>query len=175
MRISEFTAGQAGILNAVGRVRPAADNQYITRHRKNQMKSLDEAFSQACGRFSGENFIQLEDPDKILVTIWGLEAEVNNGGFNQYYFNGSGDQAYYASDALQSIGAHKMASIVSSVNDVFGPDGPSRDRGVRQKQLILVAPNDGVQSPWGALDRAFQCYPDDIASLLIAYLRVADS
>ena len=139
------------------------------------MKSLDEAFSQACGRFGGEYFIQLADSDKILVTIWGLEADVNNGGFDQYYFNGSGDQAYYASYALESIGAHKMASIVSSANDVFGPDGPSRDRSVRQKQLTLVAQNDGVQSPWGALDREFQGYPDDIASLLIAYLGVAGS
>jgi hypothetical protein len=137
------------------------------------MKSLDEAFSQACGRFNGENFVQLEDTDKILVAIWGLEADVNNGGFDQYYFNGSGDQAYYASDALQSIGAHKMASIVSSANDVFGLGGPSRDRSVRQTQLFLVAPNNGIKSPWEDLDRAFQAYPDDIASLLIAYLRAA--
>lgn len=135
------------------------------------MTSLDEAFSQACARFNGNNFAQLDDVDKVLVTIWGLEADVNNGGFDQYYFNGSGDLAFYASTALQIIGANKMASIVSSANNVFGPGGPSKDGNVRQSQLFKVAPNNGMPSPWEDLDRAFFAYPDDIAALLRSYLR----
>lgn len=136
------------------------------------MKSLDEAFVQACARFNGDNFAELDEVDKILVTIWGLEADVNNGGFDQYYFNGSGDLAFYASDALQSIGAHQMASIVSSANKMFGPDGPSQDGRLRQAQLFLVTPNNiDMPSPWEQLDRAFYAYPDDIAALLMALLR----
>jgi hypothetical protein len=137
------------------------------------MQSLDDAFSQACARFKGDNFAQLDEVDKVLVTIWGLEADVSNGGFDQYYFNGSGDQAFYGSDALQSIGAYQMASIVSSANKVFGPEGPSGDSSVRQAQLFLVAPNNDMPSPWEQLDRAFYAYPDDIATLLTAYLRAA--
>jgi hypothetical protein len=136
------------------------------------MKNLDEAFSQACARFNGDNFAQLDDVDKILVTIWGLEAEVNNGGFDQYYFNGSGDQAFYAPDALQSIGARKMADIVTNANKMFGPDGPSLDGHVRQAQLFLVAPNNvDIPNPWEQLDRGFCAYPDDVSALLTAFLR----
>lgn len=137
------------------------------------MKSLDEAFGQACARFNGDNFAQLDEVDKILVTIWGLEADVNNGGFDQYYFNSSGDQAFYAPEALETIGAHKMASILSSANNVFGPEGPSRDGRARQAQLFRVAPNNDMPSPWEQLDRAFYAYPDDIATLLTAHLRAA--
>lgn len=137
------------------------------------MKNLDEALNQACARFNGENFAQLDEVDKILVTIWGLEADVNNGGFDQYYFNGSGDQASYAANALQAIGAHKMADIVSNANNLFGPDGPSKDGSVRQSQLFQIAPNDGAPSPWENIDRAFYEYPDDIATLLTSYLRSA--
>lgn len=138
------------------------------------MNSLDEVFRQACARFNGENFERLDEVDKILITIWGLEADVNNGGFDQYYFNGSGDLAFYASDALQAIGAHQMASIVASANQVFGPDGPSQDWRARQAQLFLVAPNNtDMSSPWEQFDRAFYTYPDDIAAQLTTFLRAA--
>ena len=137
------------------------------------MKSLQEAFDQACTRFNGNDFAQLNEIDKVLVTIWGLEAEVNNGGFDQYYFNRTGDQAYFASTALQTIGAYNMADIVSRANKVFGPDGPSQESNARQSQLFLVSPNNGTPSPWEGLSRAFQDYPDDVAELLTAFLRAA--
>ncbi|RFP09933.1 MULTISPECIES: DUF4375 domain-containing protein [unclassified Duganella] len=135
------------------------------------MNNLEDAFAQACRRFDGTNFSQLDEIDRILVTIYGLEADVNNGGFDQYYFNGAGDQAFFAVDALHCIGAHRMAEIVSRANAVFGPNGPSQLSPVRQAQLFLVAPND-VQgpAPWEQLDRAFYAYPDDIATLLTTFL-----
>jgi hypothetical protein len=77
-------------------------------------------------RFNGENFECLAARDRVLVTIWGLEAEVNNGGFDQYYFNGAGNQAFFAPEALRLIGASRMAEVVARANAVFGPEGPSQ-------------------------------------------------
>jgi Domain of unknown function (DUF4375) len=108
---------------------------------------IEDAFAQACGRFHGTNFSQLDDIDKMLVTIFGLEAEVNNGGFGQYYFNAAGDQAGFAVDALQGIGDHHMAVIVSRANAVFVPDGPAPLCDVRQGQLLLRESGD-TQDPW---------------------------
>ncbi len=136
------------------------------------MDELSAAFDAACRRFDGSNFAQLDEVDQVLVTIWGLEAEVNNGGFDQYYFNGAGDQAFFAPKALHAIGANTMAEIVTSANAVFGLEGPSADGAVRQAQLFIVAPPDSVElGPWEDLDRAFSEYPDDIAVLLMAFLR----
>jgi hypothetical protein len=134
------------------------------------MRELEAAFRAACGRYDGSNFESLSEVDRILVTIWGLEADMNNGGFNQYYFNGAGDEAFFAPEALRRIGALRMAEIVSRANAVFGPDGPSRDRDVRQAQLSLVDPEGADQHPWDDLDREFYAYPDDIATLLTNFL-----
>jgi hypothetical protein len=133
---------------------------------------IEAAFDEALSRFDGDNFDRLTVTDQILVTIWGLEADVNNGGFDQYYYNGSGDQAFFAPEALRFIGAHRMAAIVSSANAVFGPDGPSRIRTVRQAQRALVAPNGG-EGPWEQLDREFYAYPDDIYALVTGFVRSA--
>lgn len=134
------------------------------------MKFLDEAFDRACRRHSGSNFDQLDEADKILVTIWGLEGEVNNGGFDQYYFNSSGDLAFYAPVALRRIGAHQMAQITDDANKLFGPNGPARNPDDRDAQLLTIAPNGSEPHRWDELTRAFQSYPDDISALLAAFL-----
>jgi hypothetical protein len=45
-----------------------------------------------------------------------LEGEVNNGGFNQFYFNSSGQLADFAEDAFITVGAHKLADLVREAN-----------------------------------------------------------
>ena len=30
---------------------------------------------------------ELSEPERAFVAVWELEAEVNNGGFSQYFFN----------------------------------------------------------------------------------------
>jgi hypothetical protein len=136
------------------------------------MNELDAAFESALARFDGTDVGRLDEIDRLLVTIWGLEADVNNGGFDQYYFNSSGDQSRFAPDALRAIGAHQMADIVSQANAVFGPGGPSPDRNTRQAQLFLIAPPDSENpGPWEQLDSDFFAYPDDLAGLLTAFLR----
>ena len=132
------------------------------------MEDVDASFEASLSRFDGSNFDQLNEVDRILVTIWGIEAEVNNGGFDQYYFNGAGDQAFFAPDALAAIGASKMAEIARNANAVFGPAGPPRAPDDRQARLLELTAND--KAPWDALDRAFQDYPDDIRALLETFL-----
>ena len=134
------------------------------------MKFLDKAFDRACSRYSGSNFDQLDEADKILVTIWSLEGEVNNGGFDQYYFNSSSDLAFYAPVALRRIGAHQMAQITDDANKLFGPDGPAHTPDERDAQLLAIAPNGSEPHRWDELTRAFQSYPDDISGLLAAFL-----
>jgi hypothetical protein len=132
---------------------------------------LTGEFEAACSRFDGKNFDRLDEVDQVLVTIWGLEADVNNGGFDQFYYNGAGDLGFFAPAALRLIGADRMAEIVSSANALFGPDGPSRSGSARRKQLFLVAPPDGNTDPWDDLEDAFYEYPDDISALLLKFLR----
>lgn len=131
--------------------------------------NTEAAFQRALSAFDGSNFDDLTLAQKVLVTIWGIEAEVNNGGFDQYYFNSAGDQSYFAPEALRLIGASAMAATVRQANDAFGPDGPSRDRSTRQAQLHRISPVDG-DSPWERLSADFQAYPEDLYQLVTDWL-----
>lgn len=56
---------------------------------------------------------------QAIYVIWNLEAEVNNGGYNQFYFNPSGQYADLAPDALKLVGAFKFADLTSKANEVY--------------------------------------------------------
>jgi len=66
-----------------------------------------------------EVFLKFTEGQKAVYAIWLLEAEINNGGFNQYYFNPSGKFALYAIDALNLIGAPKYAELVHRANEIY--------------------------------------------------------
>jgi hypothetical protein len=69
-----------------------------------------------------ETVMSLSKPQQAIYLIWQLEAEVNNGGFNQYYFNSSGQFAEVTPDALRLVGATRYANLVERANLIFGRD-----------------------------------------------------
>jgi len=57
---------------------------------------------------------------QYIYATWWLEAEVNNGGFNQYFYNSTGQFAEEAYKWYIAMGALKMAEIVEdAVNILF--------------------------------------------------------
>src|SRR5215510_10324950 len=48
-----------------------------------------------------------------LWAVEQLQAEVNNGGFDQYFVNSAGDLAVEALEGLQLIGATKFENVLS--------------------------------------------------------------
>jgi hypothetical protein len=119
-------------------------------------------------RFFDTPFDDLTVPEKTFVSVWTLEADVNNGGFDQYYFNSAGDYAWYAPGALRRIGAEATAAIVEQANARFGPEGPPPDSDARQDRLEEL-PDEG-EGLWEDCDQAFYAYPDDLATLLEAFV-----
>jgi hypothetical protein len=66
-----------------------------------------------------ENVSKLSNGQKALFSTWWLEAEVNNGGFNQFYFNSSGQYAKMAEIGFKTIGAEKFSELTSRANEIF--------------------------------------------------------
>ncbi|MCC4597476.1 DMP19 family protein [Xanthomonas campestris pv. phormiicola] len=130
-----------------------------------EVESLTDA---ALKKLQDHGFDTLGDCDRLLVTIWGLEADVNNGDFDQYYFNSYGDQAKMAPSALRAIGANRMAEIVELANTEFGQEGPPGDSSARRSRLEEIS--EDAAPAWDALEEEFWSYPDDIAALLTAHL-----
>ena len=58
-----------------------------------------------------EDFALQSLPQKVFSTVWAVESEVNNGGFSQYFLNSSAETAPFVAEALDTIGAPKIAQI----------------------------------------------------------------
>ena len=56
---------------------------------------------------------------RAIYVAWIVEAEVNNGGFNQFYFNSSGQLADMSEEAFKTIGATKFADLVRQANLIY--------------------------------------------------------
>ncbi len=118
-------------------------------------------------RRAGGTWDALSDRDRILIAVWELEADVNKGGFGQYFFNSAGDLAWYVPRALRRIGASSAAEIVERANAKFGVDGPPRDQDQRQAVMKQISPDGDL---WDDLDSEFLAYPDDIGLALSKYV-----
>ena len=66
-----------------------------------------------------EQITSLNKSKQAIYVIWLLESEVNNGGFNQFYSNSSGEFYALTPDALKLVGAEKFADLVKKANAIF--------------------------------------------------------
>lgn len=116
-----------------------------------------------------QGYAALTPAEQVFFCVWTLEAEVNNGGFSQFYFNSSSEVIAEAPGALRAIGADHTASIVDRANALFGPDGPPADRDERQERLEEL--EDSAEEEFEALDDAFLEYRDNLSELLASYMK----
>lgn len=66
-----------------------------------------------------ETVISWNKSRQAIYMIWALEAEVNNGGYNQFYFNSSGKFCKYLPEVLKLVGANKFADLTKRANETF--------------------------------------------------------
>jgi hypothetical protein len=114
-------------------------------------------------------FEALAPAEQVFFCVWTVEAEINNGGFHQFYSNSSGDIAGRAPNAFLAIGAIHTASILEEANAIFGPEGPPTDRETRNR--IIDKFDDSLLERLEEFDSAFLEYRDNLSELLAAYLR----
>ena len=117
----------------------------------------------------GETLDNLTQPQKNVIFIENLEREINNGGFNQFYFNSSGDYSHETIDALSAIGANKTAEIVRKANFMYPNNKVPKDR--EERINILLEIEKEANPIWEEADQQFYKYEDDLATLLAKYIR----
>ena len=61
---------------------------------------------------------------QAIYVIWALETEVNNGGYNQFYINSSGQFYKHLPSALKHVGANKFANLTKRANETFEKENP---------------------------------------------------
>ncbi|RVW09087.1 DUF4375 domain-containing protein [Prescottella agglutinans] len=105
--------------------------------------------------------------DRELVALWRLEADVNNGGFLQFFGNWGEQNHRTAVAALDAIGAHRTAEIVRAMYAVIEPYGQT-DEVVSLADLPAVI-SEPERERLEELDEAFWEYPDRLPRLVVEY------
>lgn len=82
---------------------------------------------------------RLSMPQRMWHAVKSLDAEVNNGGFAQYFYNSGGEYWQEALAGLDQMGMVERAALLRKALAPFGPKGPSTNREKRQDQLSEVA------------------------------------
>jgi hypothetical protein len=98
----------------------------------------------------------LTPEQKYYGAVDECDNEINNGGLSQYFVNSSGDNWPDAVAGFEAMGMKGRLAVLKEAIALFGKDGPSTNREVRQDQLAaLDRKNDAA---FDALDsRYFQC------------------
>jgi hypothetical protein len=107
------------------------------------------------------DYNELSRPEQVFRAIWELEAQVNNGGFHQYFLN-SGTLVPHIVDALRVIGADQMADIVQHAIDVVGRDIAWKDDNARLACLGALVPEATAELE--SCDQRFFAYPDSLTT-----------
>lgn len=105
----------------------------------------------------------------VYTTRW-VEDEVNNGGFNQYFFNSTGELADLALAGFQLLGATKNEHLMRDALAVY-----EQER-IRLEQARKAESKDAFadtykDSGFESLDERFYKLGEDLQKLRIRYIR----
>lgn len=117
--------------------------------------------------FGREGFARQSFPQKVFSAIWGVESEVNNGGFSQYFLNSSAESSSFVVQALETIGAPETANICKRAIATAFPVGLPGSEEIRAAAASFPAEVLDALEP---LDQEFFSYPHDLTGLLFAYV-----
>ncbi|WP_445722177.1 DMP19 family protein [Flavobacterium sp.] len=116
-----------------------------------------------------DDFGNLNEAEKTFLYVEILEAEINNGGFDQFFFNSSGDYANEILEALKKIGALKTVKIVEEAYKNFPENPIPKDNNIRRE--ILENINEQTSEKWTQLEDKFYLYEENIGGLVLDYVR----
>ena len=119
-------------------------------------------------KYGKEDFSAQSNPQRVFSAIWAVEAEVNNGGFSQYFLNESCETAGFVVEALEAVGAPRTAEICrSAIAAAFPEELPSDPEEISSAASEF---SSTVEERLSALDDEFYQYPHNLTELLFAFV-----
>ena len=122
-----------------------------------------------------------------LVALMLVNREVNNGGYVQFFANRGRETYEYASRALKTIGARRMAEIVDACQALIDEHSPNTGQSSDERAQLLpnrgigrdgqTVKDEGSVLPGSVLARVselsyeFMDYPEDVGDLAQAHYR----
>ena len=110
-------------------------------------------------------FTALNDYEKTFIYIDIFENHTTSGGFEEFFWNSSGQFSHEILAAYEAIGANKTASLIYNAFTVFGEIPIPKDNAFRKKILTEL---NAVS--WDTLDHEFYKSKEDIVSLILRFV-----
>jgi hypothetical protein len=107
---------------------------------------------------------------QALYITWWVEAEVNNGGFNQYYWNSAGQFADQAAEAFEFFSAHEHAALMREANSVHAMEAETMKK-YKERGTMEAFSDSYKESKLGPLDNRFFEMKENLSALRIAKIR----
>jgi hypothetical protein len=117
-----------------------------------------------------ETVNRLPDSFRGFYATWWLEAEVNNGGFNQYFWNPYG---YWIEDAIiafEDYGANEYAEVAKKAITLFLSEIDTHKE-FRKIGTLEAFSESYKHTDLGDLDNEFFAIKQELSALRIAYVR----
>jgi len=105
-----------------------------------------------------------------IFATWWLEAEVNNGGFNQYFWNPSGYWAEDAISAFHEYGADEYAEVARKAVAMFLAEAETHKE-FRELGTLEAFSESYDHTALGDLDNEFWDIGEDLSQKRISYIR----
>ncbi len=107
---------------------------------------------------------------QTIYTTYLVETEVNNGGFNQYFFNPAGRMADIALAGFRTLGATEHEGLMREALAVYERVRPRLDS-ARKTGTMEAFSETYEDGDFEALDRRFYDLDTDLSALRIQYIR----
>ncbi len=118
--------------------------------------------------YSNWDFSKLNDFEKTVSTIWELEAEVNNGGFHQYFSNSAGNNAIFTLESLEKVGSKKFKKILEDAILFFPENDFPVDR-INRIEIMDKGNKEETERGFDKLDSRFSEYEEDIHKMIFDF------
>ncbi|MGD9679388.1 MAG: DUF4375 domain-containing protein [Vulcanibacillus sp.] len=106
---------------------------------------------------NGAKIKRLKPQERVIYLISEFEAEVNNGGFDQFFINETSNYASETIECLAAINAQYTANLLRKAIDIIAGAKTEDDLPLIEKQL-------------DELDDKFYEYNDNLEKLQIEYI-----
>jgi hypothetical protein len=112
---------------------------------------------------------RITEPELRLLAVYCLWGEVHNGGFDQYFFNSSGNDSEAALAGLKELGAPAAAALLERAMYAFPGGKPPADR--KQRVALMAKLRKKAEGVWEQCDKEFYALKEDLSQLMLTYAK----
>lgn len=110
---------------------------------------------------------ELSEPERVVLAVEAMEREVNNGGYNQMFFNSSRDHVGFLVRSLELIGCPKVAAISAEAISVL--DLPEGLDGIKVQDAVMQL-SEEAEAKLNKCDAEYYANDEPIADRLFEYI-----